>query len=263
VTPFITGNQQHIVEKILHDKIVLDEVNDMKLEEVMAKLEEMGNEQTRTTWSRHGAQQPFFGVKIGDMKKLVKHVKKDQALARSLYDTGNFDAMYLAGLTVNPKTVDKEMLQKWVKQANWYMLAEYTVAGVAAESEHALELAREWIQSKEEMIATCGWSTYANYVTITPDERLDLEEIRHLLNQIEKTVHTEKNRVRYTMNSFVMAVGICVAPLSDEAKHTGEQIGKVNVDVGNTACKVPFAPEYIDKAVARGKLGQKKKTAIC
>jgi len=235
----------------------------MTLEEVMIQLEGMGNEQTRTTWTRHGAQQPFFGVKIGDMKKLVKHVKKDQELARSLYDTGNFDAMYLAGLTVNPKTADKEMLQQWAEQANWYMLAEYTVAGVAAESKYALELAREWIQSDEEMIATCGWSTYANYVTITADDMLDLDEIRQLLKQIEMTVHTEKNRVRYTMNSFVIAVGICVGPLSDEAKRVGELIGKVNVDVGNTACKVPFAPEYIDKAAARGKLGQKKKTAIC
>jgi 3-methyladenine DNA glycosylase AlkD len=235
----------------------------MKLEEVMTKLEEMGNEQTRSTWIRHGAQGSVYGVKIGDMKKLVKHVKKNQELVLSLYETGNFDAMYLAGLTVDPKKIEKETLQEWVKKANWYMLAEYTVAGVASESEYALELAREWIKSDDEMIATCGWSTFANYVTITPDDKLDLEEIQKLLKKVEETIHTQQNRVRYTMNSFVMAAGICTTSLSEEARRVAEHVGKVHVDVGNTACKVPYAPEYIEKAIARGKLGQKKKTAIC
>ncbi|MGM0851342.1 MAG: hypothetical protein ACQEWI_01810 [Bacillota bacterium] len=39
------------------------------------------------------------------MKKLVKHVKKDQGLALSLYESGNFDAMYLTGLSGNPKKI--------------------------------------------------------------------------------------------------------------------------------------------------------------
>lgn len=235
----------------------------MKLDDVMIELEDMGNEQTRSTWIRHGAQGSVYGVKIGDMKKLVKHVKKNQELALSLYETGNFDAMYLAGLTVDPKKIEKETLQKWVKKANWYMLAEYTVAGVASESKYALELAREWMNASDEMVATCGWSTYANYVTITPDDELDLEEIQKLLQQVQETIHTQQNRVRYMMNSFVMAVGICTKSLSEEARRVADHIGKVHVDVGNTACKVPYAPEYIEKAIARGKLGQKKKTAIC
>jgi hypothetical protein len=126
--------------------------------------------------------------------------------------------MYLAGLTVDPKKIEKETLQEWVKKANWYMLAEYTVAGVASESEYALELAREWIKSDDEMIATCGWSTFANYVTITPDDKIDLEEIQKLLKKVEETIHTQQNRVRYTMNSFVMAAGICTTSLSEEAR---------------------------------------------
>lgn len=235
----------------------------MTVEDIMKKLEAMGSEQTKKTFIRHGAPGPLFGVKIGDLKKLVKDVKKDQALARALYETGNSDAMYLAGLAVNPKLMDKETLQAWAKQANWHALAEYTVAGVAAESPYALELAREWIQSSDEMIATCGWSTYANYISITKDEGLDLEEIRRLLQQIAATIHNEKNRVRYTMNMFVIVVGSYVRPLHEEAVRVAEEIGKVQVHMGQTACKVPDAVPYIEKTVAAGKLGTRKKTCIC
>jgi 3-methyladenine DNA glycosylase AlkD len=235
----------------------------MNAEEILERLSELGTEQTKKTFMNHGASGSLYGVKIGDLKKLVKYVKKDQELALALYDTENSDAMYLAGLSVNPKLMEKKTLQNWVKRADWYMLAEYTVAGVAAESPYALELAREWIESEEEMIAVSGWSTYANYLSITSDEKLDLEEIRNLLHRAEQTIHQEKNRVRYCMNSFVISVGAYVKDLHDEAISVAETIGKVHVNVGNTACKVPLAVPYIKKVEERNKIGVKRKTCIC
>lgn len=235
----------------------------MTFDEVMDKLAELGSEQTKKTFIRHGAQEPFFGVKVGDLKKLVKFVKKDRDLALALYDSGNTDAMYLAGLSIDPKTMTKEGLQKWAKQAYWYMLTEYTVAGVAAESSSAHQLALEWLQSPDELLATCGWSTYANYTSITPDEKLNLQEITQLLEQVRTTIHTERNRVRYTMNTFVITVGAYCFPLFDTAMEVAEEIGKVHVDVGQTACKVPLASEYIHKIESMGRVGKKKMTCIC
>jgi len=235
----------------------------MNYDEIMQKLEELGSEQTKKIFTNHGAKEPFFGVKVGDLKKLVKYVKKDHELALKLYDSGNHDAMYLAGLSINPKLISKEELQEWAKKAYWYMSAEYTVAQVAAESKYALELAREWMKSEDEMIAVCGWSTYSNYITITPDNELDIEEIRELLNQVKNTIHDERNRVRYVMNGFVISVGSYVPELTEEAKQVAEHIGKVHVDVGNTACKVPLATSYIKKVEDKNKLGIKRKTCIC
>lgn len=235
----------------------------MNFDEIMKQLEELGSEQTKKIYANHGVKDSFFGVKIGDLKKLVKYVKQDHQLALALYNSGNHDAMYLAGLSVNPKLMSKETLQEWVKKAYWYMLAEYTVAGVAAESNYALDLAREWMNAEEEMVAVCGWNTYANFLSITPDDKLDIEEIRVLLHRIEATIHEERNRVRYVMNQFVICVGAYVLDLHDEALKVAEKIGKVHVNVGNTACKVPLATEYIHKIAQKDKLGKKKKTAIC
>ncbi|NHN32052.1 DNA alkylation repair protein [Paenibacillus agricola] len=235
----------------------------MKVEQIMVKLEQLGSEQTKRTFIRHGAQEPLFGVKVGDLKKLVKEVKKDQELAEALYATGNSDAMYLAGLSVNPARMSKELLQAWAVQANWYMLSEYTVGGVAAESYFARELAEVWIQEKEERIVSSGWCTYANYISITADAKLDLQEIRHYLQQVKATIHGERNRVRYCMNSFVIVAGTSVAALYEEALEIADRMGKVEVNMGQTACKVPLATAYMEKMKAAGKLGVKKKTCIC
>ncbi len=234
----------------------------MTLTEIMQELEALGTEQTKKTLMRHGATD-LFGVKIGDLKKLVKYVKKDQQLALNLYATGNSDAMYLAGLAVAPKKMTKEQLQTWVEAATWYSTAECVVASIAAESNYAMELAREWIQSESENIAGAGWSTYTNYLSVTPDDEIDFVEIAKLLSLVGETIHTERNRVRYTMNGFVIGVGTFTIPLHGDARAVAEKIGVVKVDVGNTSCKVPFAPSYLDKVEAMGRIGYKKKTCIC
>ena len=106
----------------------------MTAAEVMAQLEKFGSEQTKKTYLRHGAKEPFFGVKASDLKTIQKKVKHDHALSLKLYDTGNSDAMYLAGLISDPPKMTKPQLQKWVKGAYWYYLSCFTVPWVASRS---------------------------------------------------------------------------------------------------------------------------------
>jgi len=53
------------------------------------------------------------------------------------------------------------------------------------------------------------------------------------------------NRVRYTMNGFVIAAASYVTALTADAVNTIKTIGEVEVDMGGTACKVPFALDNI------------------
>jgi hypothetical protein len=43
----------------------------------------------------------------------------------------------------------------------------------------------------------------------------------------------------------------------------GEKIDPVSVDMGNTSCQVPFAPDSIRKVQNRGAIGKKRKSAKC
>lgn len=235
----------------------------MTLEEVMSALKSMGTAQTQKTWENHGSKGETFGVKIGDMKTIQKKIKRDHELALKLYDTKNSDAMYFAGLISEPKKMTREQLQHWAESATWHMLTEYTVAWATTESAYGHELALEWIDSEEEKLQSAGWSTYSNLLAFKKDEELDLKEIKQLLKRIEKTIHSQAERVKYTMNGFVIAVGGYVLPLIEEAKKTGKAIGKVQVEMGGTACKVPEVVPYIEKMEAMGRTGKKKKTVFC
>jgi hypothetical protein len=157
----------------------------------------------------------------------------------------------------------KKDLERWLKGATWSMIGEYTVPSVAAGSRFGHELALKWIESKREATAAAGWTTLSLLVGTKDDAELDLDELQQLLQRVETTIHTQPNRVRYAMNGFVIALGAYVAPLSAHAVKAAKKIGKVQVDMGDTACKVPFAPEYIKKIQDRGTLGKKRKSAKC
>jgi 3-methyladenine DNA glycosylase AlkD len=235
----------------------------MSTQDVLNELSRMGSETIRRIMHNHGAPDSILGVKVEDMKKIQKRVKKDHALALELYDSEIPDAQYLAGLISDPPKMTKAQLQKWAKTATWHMVGDYTVAWVASESEFGWELGCAWIDSKKEGIASTGWCTLASLVAIKPDEELELADLQKLLDRVQKEIHSAPNRVRYVMNSFVIAVGSYVPALAAKAKAVAKAIGKVHVDMGGTACKVPLALEYIEKVEKAGRQGKKRKTAMC
>jgi 3-methyladenine DNA glycosylase AlkD len=235
----------------------------MTAKEIVEQLKSQGNDGYKKTLLKHGAKEPIFGVKIEYLKKIQKQIKKDYQLALDLFDTGISDAMYLAGLIADSAKMTKKDLQRWVDKAHFSLLSEYTVPWVASESPFGRELALEWIDSKKENQATSGWSTLSSLVAITEDADLDLAELKLLLQRVQKTIHQQPNRVRYVMNGFVISVGSSVGALTDLALQVADKIGPVSVEMGETACKVPSAREYIQKVQQRGAIGRKRKTAQC
>ena len=232
-------------------------------QDILDEIKPLGRDGYKKILMNHGIREPIYGVKIEELKKIQKRIKKDYQLALDLFDTGVYDAMYLAGLIADDLKMTRKDLQRWVEKANSPALCDYTVAWVAAESNYGRELALEWIESKKENIASAGWSTLSGLVALKDDSQLDLKEVKQLLQRVAKTIHDQPNRVRYVMNGFVIAVGSYVKSLTDEAIAAAKKIGKVSVDVGETACKVPDAAEYINKVKQRGGIGKKRKTVKC
>ena len=145
--------------------------NTMTTQEVLRELEGYGNAETKKIFFKNGAKEPFYGVKVQDLKKIQKRIKKQHELNIPVYS--------------------------------------------------------------------------------------------NLLDRVEKNIHKAENRVRYTMNGFVIAIGCYIKKLTEKACQVAKKIGKVNVDMGGTACKVPQATAYIKKVIDKGRLGKKRKKARC
>lgn len=234
----------------------------MTAAEIVEELRPMGKESYKKVMRAHGIPEPFFGTSIGDMQPIRKRIKKDYALAKDLYDTGIYDAMYLAGLIADEGKMTAADLEDWLAKSTCHSLATWTVAAVAAESAHGWELGLKWIEQAGESVQCAGWSALSGVLSMRENDDLDLPLIQKLMKRIASTIHEQSDRLKVSMNNFVISVGAYVQPLADEAMATAKEIGKVPVKlVGD--CKMPFAPDYILKCQARGSLTKKRKMMRC
>jgi 3-methyladenine DNA glycosylase AlkD len=232
-------------------------------EEILDELKGLGSESYKRILMKHGVKEPCFGAKIGDMQKIVKRIKKDYQLSLLLYASGVYDAMYLAGLIADDAKMTKKDLKNWMAKANCRSLASWTVPWVASGSAHGWELAHEWIESKKELVAMAGWGTISSFVSITPDDQIDLDGLKVLIGRIASKIQSESDLVRYQMNACLIAIGTYVAPLTQDVIKVAKKLGSIQADLGDNDCQVPDIIDTLEKVAQRGSVGKKRKSAKC
>lgn len=235
----------------------------MDFEMVMKELEALGKERIKKTYISNGAHEPLFGVATGAMKPLAKKIKKNQPLAEQLYATGNYDAMYFAGIIADPMTMTEADFDRWMGGAYFYMLSDYVVAVTLAEADCAQVVADKWIASGEELRMSAGWSCYCWLLGNRKDSEFSESKIASMLDQVEKTIHDSPDRTKSAMNNFLYTVAISYLPLHDKAVETAKAVGPVEIRRGTKKSSILLASENIQKEVDRGKLGFKRKYVRC
>ncbi|WP_110934129.1 DNA alkylation repair protein [Paenibacillus bouchesdurhonensis] len=235
----------------------------MNVEMVMQELEALGKERTKKIYLSNGAHEPLFGVATGAMKPIAKKIKKDQPLAEQLYATGNYDAMYFAGIIADPEAMTAADFDRWMDMAYFYMLSDYVVAVTLSETNIAQEVADKWIASGQELRMSAGWSCYCWLLGNRPDGEFSESKIANMLQMVERTIHDSPERTKYAMNNFMYTVGVSYVPLHDQALKTAETVGPVEVNRDKAKSKYLNAAENIHKAVAKSQLGFKRRYVRC
>ena len=235
---------------------------------VMKELKSLGSEQTQKIYRKHGATGEVFGVKYGDIGKIVKKIGTDHALAMELWETGNHDARTVATMIANPEKITSKQLDQWANTTT-SQLGVDAVAAFAAKTKYALKCKDKWIASKKEWVAATGWHLLAclaggGHAAKAADDSHGMtdDDFADALKKIENEIHDSPNRVRHSMNTALIAIGVQNAKLKKKAMACANKIGKVEVDHGETSCKTPDATKYIEKTLAhRAKKKTKKKVS--
>lgn len=235
----------------------------MNLEMVMQELEALGKERTKKIYISNGAHEPLFGVATGAMKPIAKKIKISQSLAEELYSTGNYDAMYFAGIIADPKAMTESDYDRWMDAAYFYMLSDFVVAVTLSESDIAQEVADKWIASGEELRMSAGWSCYCWLLGNRLDVEFSESKISNMLDIVKNTIHDSPERTKSAMNNFLYTVAISYVPLHEKAVETAKALGIVEVKRDKKKSSILNAYESIQKAVDKGRLGFKRKHVRC
>jgi hypothetical protein len=235
----------------------------MNVEAVMQELEALGKERTKKMYISNGAHEPVFGVATGAMKPITKKIKINQPLAEELYATGNYDAMYFAGIIADPKAMTEADFDRWMNGAYFYMLSDYVVAVTLSESDIAQDVADKWIASGDELRMSAGWSCYCWLLGNRKDDEFSEIKISAMLDDVKNSIHVAPERTKASMNNFIFTVGFSYLPLHEKAVQTAKEVGTVEVKRDNKKSSILNPYESIQKEIDRGKIGFKRKYVRC
>ncbi|MDJ0840998.1 MAG: DNA alkylation repair protein [Acidobacteriota bacterium] len=219
----------------------------MTLEETLSQLEALGNEKTRAHYSKTGAGDNQFGVKLGDIRVLAKKIKINRELALALWETGNIDARMLAILLIKPKTLSAEEVDRMVRSVTFSRVADWLNAYIVKHHPDKETLRGGWMTDDDPMAARAGWNLTAERVAKNPDG-LDLPA---LLDRIESEMGDAPSESQWTMNNTLAEIGINHPDHRERALAIGEKLGVYRDYPVSKGCTSPFAPIWINEMVSR------------
>lgn len=227
--------------------------------EVMASLEIKGSEQIRRTYLRHGASEPLFGVKFGDLRPLAKKIGTDHSLAEELWAGGNVDARLLACMVADPAAFMDTELDAWLDAIDTYFLVDTFVVELASKAPGHRELAERWIASERDRAAQAGWDLM-NKVAMS-DRDIPDDYFKGQLDIIAGRIREYGNWTRRSASNTITGIGLRNDELEAAARAAAARIGRVDFDPGQTSCVMPDPIAYLERTKAHRARQAEKRAA--
>ncbi len=206
-------------------------------DEVVAALKAAADQQIATIYMRRNPLATAWGVRFGDMEKILKQIEPSAELAADLWAYPAFEPRHIA-LNVLPKgSLTEQQTDAWVLDLDFSLMSD-EFAKAVYHTPWAKDRLERWVDDERDFVQRTGWALLYGFAS-DPAESYSDEEWRAWLDRIERTIHDAPNWSRESMNNLPIAIGLRDPGLFDAAVGVAERYGKVSVFHGDkTNCKV-------------------------
>lgn len=124
---------------------------------IISAIPSMQNGLTAYSLEKRGVKyEKNYGVSIVDLKKYSSQFEKNHLLALKLWNKKWRETMILATLLDEPKKVNEEQMDFWIKTSENTEIIEQAVTNLLTETPFAFVKALEWCRGKKYHVKFCG-----------------------------------------------------------------------------------------------------------
>jgi len=186
-------------------------------------LQEMASPAYREGMLRFGiANHKALGVKIPQLRKLAKEIKKNHQLAQQLWATDIHEARILATMIDDPKQVTEGQIDKWVLDFETWDVCDQACGNLFDRTPFALQKALEFSARDEEFVKRTGFVLMA--ALAVHDKKADDMVFIQFFPIIEREAWDERNFVKKAVNWALRQIGKRNRTLKPLAIATAERI---------------------------------------
>lgn len=193
------------------------------LETILDQLKALGNPANLEGMARYGIRTDrSFGVKMGDVKALVKAHRKDHPLALALWDSGYREARLLAAHIADPRKVTPRLMETWVRQFDSWDVCDTTTNRLFRRTPFAFDKALAWSRSDELFTKRAGYALMAGLALKT--NRLGDDAYEPFLDRIKAAATDDRNLIKKAVNWALRQIGKRNAALNLRAVTVAEEL---------------------------------------
>lgn len=216
--------------------------------EVISWLKENADERGIANWKKAEVGLQSYGIGLTKLRKYAKQIGRDHKLAQVLWKTKVYEAKILGLLVDDPKVMTREQVEKQVEGGleRGYLAHVFSSCDASlAKTPFAFELAKDWVNSEDDMRRRCGYGLLYELSKKNPKGMTD----EFLLSQIEHirtTIHAQEMWVREAMNTALMGIGKRNRILNLAAIEAAKSIGPVDIHYGDgNSCQPPDVLKHL------------------
>ena len=195
----------------------------MDLEQVMEALNGLASEEDLRGMTRFGIPTGgAMGVRVWDLRRLAKDIGRDHTLALALWDTGVHEARLLATMVADPREVDEDLIEVWVRDLDSWDITDQVCSNLFDRTPWAYEKAVEWAGREPEFQKRAGFALMAclsGHDKGAPDGKVAV-----FLPIIEAEAWDDRNFVKKAVNWALRQIGKRNLALNALAVETAQRI---------------------------------------
>lgn len=187
-------------------------------------------------------------VKLGDLKKRGKEIKKDHDLALELWSTGDYYPRLLSILIFDKKLLTEnvidqlasDVLQHDVKERS--QLADWLLANQLAQDKKLASLVATWQKNPSPILRRLFWYHQARlrWTGQTPPDNS-----ANLLDSLENDMASAEPEVQWAMNFCAGQIGVHEPEFRSRCIKFGEALGLYKDEHVAKNCTPSYLPEFI------------------
>ncbi|MES2807090.1 MAG: DNA alkylation repair protein [Bacteroidota bacterium] len=201
----------------------LMDITDLNANDVIDLLKEKADAKYHAGMLRFGiANEKALGVRIPEVRKLAKLIKKDHALSQKLWETEIHEARILASLIGDPKQVTPVQIDAWTKDFTSWDVCDQVCGNLFDRTPYAIEKALEFSKREEEFVKRAGFVLMAELAV--HDKKAPDEVFTLFFPIIEREAWDGRNFVKKAVNWALRQIGKRNATLRPLAIECAERI---------------------------------------
>lgn len=199
----------------------------MDLYSILNKLKEKSNPSYLAGMQRFGVNtSKALGIKIPELRKLARTIKKEHSLALQLWETDIHEARILASMIDDPEQVTQQQINSWVKDFNSWDLCDQVCGNLFDKTKFAVSCAKKFSKRKEEFVKRAGFVLMAE--SAVHNKNITDDTFMEFLPFIEQEAWDDRNFVKKAVNWALRQIGKRNKLLHKKAIETAKRISEQN-----------------------------------